>query len=86
MASEILFVYDFDLLVDYLSGKPVDRDVHPVMLFAFDEEAGQSRSVRRIAPTLGYYVNHQVPCPRLTRFPRAHAIDSRYIGVGPGVG
>jgi hypothetical protein len=25
-----LLVYDFDLLVDYLPGKPVDRAVHPV--------------------------------------------------------
>jgi hypothetical protein len=29
-----LFVYDLDLLVDYLANKPVDRDVHPVTLLA----------------------------------------------------
>ena len=33
-----LFVHDLDLLVDHLAGKPVDRDVHPVVLFAFDDE------------------------------------------------
>ena len=33
-----LFVHDLDLLVDHLPGKPVDRDVHPVVLFAFDDE------------------------------------------------
>ena len=38
VASEILFVYDFDLLVDDLPGKPVDRDVHPVALLAFDDK------------------------------------------------
>jgi hypothetical protein len=25
-----LFVYDFDLLIDYLAGKPIDRNVQPV--------------------------------------------------------
>jgi hypothetical protein len=38
VASEILFVYDFDLLVDHLPGEPVDRHVPPVMLLALDEE------------------------------------------------
>ena len=28
------FVYDLDLLVDYLPGKPVDRDMNLVILFA----------------------------------------------------
>jgi len=47
-----LFVYDLDLLVDYLPGKPVDRHMHPVMLLAFDEEACKSGSVGRIAAAL----------------------------------
>jgi hypothetical protein len=38
VASEILFVYDFDLLVDDLPGKPVDRDVHPAVLLAFGDK------------------------------------------------
>jgi hypothetical protein len=29
-----LFVYELDLLIDYLANKPVDRDVHPVTLLA----------------------------------------------------
>jgi len=29
-----LFVYDFDLLVDYLPGKPINRHVPPVALFS----------------------------------------------------
>src|SRR4029077_6088403 len=62
----VLFVYDLDLLVDYLAGKPVNRNVHPVMLLAFDEEACKSRSVSRIAAALGYYVNQQVPGASLT--------------------
>lgn len=33
-----LFVYDLDLLVNYLPGESVDRDMHPVMLFTFDVE------------------------------------------------
>ena len=66
-ARKLLFVYDLDLLIDYLPGKPVDRHVHPVMLLAFDEEARKSGSVGRIAAALGYYVNQQVPCASLAR-------------------
>ncbi|HCP90700.1 MAG TPA: hypothetical protein DIT76_01430, partial [Spartobacteria bacterium] len=33
-----LFVYDFDLLVEHLPGKPVNRHMNPVMLFAFNDE------------------------------------------------
>ena len=61
-----LFVDDFDLLINYLPGKPVNRDVHPVVLLTFDKEACESGSVRRIAAALGYYVNHKVPSARLT--------------------
>jgi len=40
-ARELLFVYDFDLLIDYLAGKPVDRDVHPVLLLASTIKLGK---------------------------------------------
>ncbi len=33
-----LLVYDLDLVVEHLPGKPVDRGVHPIMLLAFDAE------------------------------------------------
>jgi hypothetical protein len=33
-----LFVYNFDLFVDYLPGKPIDRHMHPVTLLALDNE------------------------------------------------
>src|SRR5260370_39659879 len=60
-----LFVYDLDLLVDYLAGKPVNRNVHPVMLFAFDEEACKSGSAGWIAAALRDHINQQDPCARL---------------------
>jgi hypothetical protein len=34
LRPRILFVYELDLLIDYLANKPVDRDVHPVTLLA----------------------------------------------------
>jgi hypothetical protein len=39
-----LFVYDLDLLIDHLPGKPVDRHVYPVMLLAFDAPCTASLS------------------------------------------
>jgi len=39
-AKAALFVYDLDLLVDHLSGKAADRQMHPVTRFAFDDEVG----------------------------------------------
>jgi hypothetical protein len=33
-----LFVYHLDLLIEYLSGQPIDRHVNPVMLFPFHDE------------------------------------------------
>ncbi len=38
-----LFVYDLDLLVEHLPGKPVDRHMHLVTLFAFHDEVGKVR-------------------------------------------
>src|SRR6266496_6084136 len=56
-----LFVDDLDLLVDHLPSKPVDRHMDPVMLFAFDDEACKSVSIRRIPPTLSDHVDQQSP-------------------------
>ena len=33
-----LLLHHFGLPIDYLAGETVDGDVHPVMLFAFDDE------------------------------------------------
>ena len=33
-----LLVYDLDLFVEHLTGETVNRDVHPVMLLAFNNE------------------------------------------------
>jgi len=33
-----LLVYDLDLFVDDLAGETIDRDMHPVMLLACDDE------------------------------------------------
>ena len=41
-----LLVYDFDLLVDHLPGKPVDRDVHPITLLALNDEVRQALRFR----------------------------------------
>ena len=66
-----LFGYDLDPLVDYFSRKPVDRDMHPETLFAFDNKAIlEARRIRRIAPALGDHINQQIPSPRLVRFPK----------------
>ena len=60
--SRILFVYDLDLLVDYLAGKPVDRDVHPVTLLTVDNEIILEASrIWFIATQLRDDVDHRVP-------------------------
>jgi len=33
-----LLVHHFDLLVDYLSNKPINRDMHPITLLALHNE------------------------------------------------
>jgi len=43
VAFRLLLVYDLDLLVEHLSCKPVDRNVHTVMLFAFRDEFSEVR-------------------------------------------
>jgi hypothetical protein len=58
---EILFVYNFDLLIDYLAGEAIDRYVYPVMLFAFDKEACETVRARGIAAALSYHIMYQIP-------------------------
>src|SRR5438128_10996987 len=53
-----LFVYDLDPFVDHLPGKPVNRDMHPVPLFAFDDKPIlKTCSVRRVAAALPDHTN-----------------------------
>src|SRR6266436_1107313 len=67
-----LLVYDFDLLVDHLSGKPVDRDVHPIPFFALDNKPiGKTCSIRWVLAALSNHVNQQVPSPRLVCLPES---------------
>src|SRR5947207_15782589 len=59
-----LLFHHCDLLVDHLSGKPVDGDVNPVALLALDYEPRQISSSScgwRIPPALGNHINHQIP-------------------------
>ena len=63
-----LFVDDLDLLIDYLSCKPVDRHVYPVMLFALHVEFSQVGFAWSIFPALSDHIDQQVPSPRLIRF------------------
>ena len=60
------FVYNFNLLVDHLPGKPIDGDMDPVMLFPFNEEIVlQASSVWFVAPALCNHIDQQIPRPRL---------------------
>jgi len=36
-----LLVYDLDLLIEHLTGEPIDRYMHPVMLFHFRDKIRQ---------------------------------------------
>jgi hypothetical protein len=53
-----LFVYDLDLFIDHLPGKPVDRHVHPVALFALNDKLSQIGFSWRIFPALSDHINH----------------------------
>ena len=37
-SRKLLLVHHFDLLVDYLTGKPINRDMHPITLLALHNE------------------------------------------------
>ena len=58
----LLFVYDLDLLVEDFAGKPIDRNMHPVMLFPFrDEIILEALRIWLIVTRLGYYIDQYVP-------------------------
>jgi hypothetical protein len=42
-SASALFLNGFDLLVDYLSGEPVDRNMHPVTLLTFNNNGRKAR-------------------------------------------
>jgi hypothetical protein len=53
-----LLVHNLDLLVDHLASETVDGDVHPIVLFAFDDEiVWKARSIRFVVTRLSYHVN-----------------------------
>jgi hypothetical protein len=61
-SRKLLFVYDLDLLIEHLPGKPIDRNMDPIMLFPFrDEIVLRASSIRLIVTRLGYYIDHYVP-------------------------
>ncbi len=61
-----LLVYDLDLFIEYFAGEPIDRHVHPVMLFPFyDEIVLETGGIWLVATSLGYHINYQVPNPGL---------------------
>jgi hypothetical protein len=37
-----LFIHDLDLLVEHLTGEPIDRNMDPIMLFPLHNELGRS--------------------------------------------
>ena len=61
-----LFVYDLDLLVDHLPSKPIDRDVNPVVLLAFNDEiVSKTISIWLVVTGLSYYIDQYIPDARL---------------------
>jgi hypothetical protein len=61
-----LLIYNLDLFIDHLSGKPVDGDMDPVMLFPFNDEIVlQASSVWFVVPALCNHIDQQVPSTRL---------------------
>ena len=61
-----LLVNDLDLFVDHPTGKTIDCYMHPVTLFALDNEAiDQACSIRRELSGLRDHIDQQVPRPRL---------------------
>ena len=64
MVSRLLFYY-LNLPIDYLPGKPINRNVHPVMLFPFYNEFLGVRFSWWITPGLRYHIDQQIPDARL---------------------
>ena len=53
-SRKLLLVHHFDLPIDHLAGKSVDRHMHPVVLLPFhDETILKGCSIWRITPGLG---------------------------------
>src|SRR3954447_5611434 len=67
LARSGLLVHDLDLLVDSPAGKPIDRYVHPVMLFPFDNKVSEIRFSRSVPPALRKHINQQSPSSGLCR-------------------
>ena len=63
-----LLVYDFNLLVDYLAGEPVDRNMNPVALLSLHDEICEAVLPRRVVAALRYYIDQQVPSSSLIGF------------------
>jgi hypothetical protein len=60
--EKLLFAYDLDLFIKHFPGKPVDRDLHPVMLFSFhDEIVLEALCIWLVVTRLGYYIDQYVP-------------------------
>ena len=67
-----LLLHHFDSPIEHLAGETVDGDVHPVMLFAFNNEIIlQTGGIGLVVTRLRDQVDHQVPCPRLNRFTKS---------------
>ena len=53
-----LLVYDLDLLVDHLPGKPINGHVHPITLLPFHDEFFQISLSRLVATALRDHIEH----------------------------
>jgi hypothetical protein len=57
-----LFVHHLDLLVEYLAGEPIDGDMHPVVLFTFDDKIVlEIAGIWLVVARLRHDVNEQIP-------------------------
>jgi len=61
LASEILFVYDLDLFVEYFPSKPVDCSEQPIRRFAFDDEFFEIRFSQCVPPACGIALSIRFP-------------------------
>src|SRR6266480_6893306 len=52
-----VLVQHFDLLIDHLPRKPIDRGVYPVMLFTFDNESLEISFSSRASSALRHRIN-----------------------------
>ena len=61
-SRKLLFVYDLDLLIKHLAGKPIDRNMDPIMLFPFDDEIIlEALCIWLIVTRLGHHIDQYVP-------------------------